>query len=72
MSVTRATIVVGGVLYVGLWVLALAGARSLIEPLAIPLVLVVLVAGGNWLSHYMGLPARSQRFRERNDEGDEQ
>jgi hypothetical protein len=67
MKVTKATIVVGVLIYVFLLILAFNGATILLEPLLIPLILVVMVAGGNWLSHYMGLPSRSQKFRDRDN-----
>jgi hypothetical protein len=67
MKVTKATIVVGVLLYVFLLILAFNGATILLEPLLIPLILVVMVAGGNWLSHYMGMPGRSQKFRDRDN-----
>ncbi len=67
MKVTKATIVVGVLLYVFLLILAFNGATILLEPLLIPLILVVMVAGGNWLSHCMGMPGRSQKFRDRDN-----
>ncbi len=61
---TRATIVVGLVLYAGLWVLAAAGASSLVGPLLVPLVLAVLVGGGVALNRFLGTSPRSPRFEE--------
>jgi hypothetical protein len=61
-------IVVGVVLYVLLWALALNGAGSLVAPLLIPVVLAVLVAGGVALNRWLGLPTRQQHFNDRDDE----
>jgi len=69
--VTRIAIGLTTVVYLILWMFALAGARSLIAVLAIPLVLVVLVAGGNWLSQFMGLPSRSVHFNEPDADDDQ-
>lgn len=64
MTVLRVTIGLGAAVYLGLWAIALSGASGLGPFLAIPLVLAVLVAGGNLLSHFMGLPARPTKFRD--------
>ncbi len=61
---TRATILVALVLYGGLWVLAAAGAGSLLVPLLVPLVLAVLVGGGVALNRFLGTSPRSPRFEE--------
>lgn len=68
MSVQRITLVVALVIYLGLWALALSAAPGLVEPLAVPLVLAVLVAAGVWLQRVLGLEPRRQQFRDR-DEG---
>lgn len=68
MSVTRATIFAAVAIYVFLWILAFNGASSLIGPLAVPLVLAVIVALGVALQRFMGLPARKQHFRDREDD----
>jgi Cu/Ag efflux pump CusA len=68
VSVTRATIFAAVVIYVFLWILAFNGASSLIGPLAVPLVLAVIVALGVALQRFMGLPARKQHFRDREDD----
>lgn len=67
MKVTKITIVVGVLFYSFLLIIAFNGANTLLEPLLIPLVLVVMVGGGNWLSHYIGLPGRAQKFRDRDN-----
>ncbi len=61
---TRATILVALVAYLGLWVLAAAGASSLVGPLLVPLVLAVLVGGGVALNRFLGTSPRSPRFEE--------
>lgn len=68
MRWTRATLIVGALAYAALWVLALAGASALIEPLVIPLVLGVLVAGGVWLNRFVGVQPRRERFADREDD----
>ncbi len=45
----RVAIGVGLAIYIFLWVIAFAGARQLIAVLATPLILVLLIALGNWL-----------------------
>lgn len=70
MKVTRIAIVVGILFYVLLWVIAANGASSMVEPLAIPLVLAVLVAGGVALNRFMGIAPRRQHFKDRDDESD--
>jgi hypothetical protein len=68
---TRATILVALVAYLGLWVLAAAGASSLVGPLLVPLVLAVLVGGGVALNRFLGTSPRSPRFEEpRRPDGD--
>ncbi|HEY5103606.1 MAG TPA: hypothetical protein VII65_01055 [Acidimicrobiales bacterium] len=64
----RTTVVVVGLFYVLLWVIALNGATSLIAPLVVPLVLAVLVAGGVALNRFMGITPRKQHFNDREDE----
>ncbi len=64
MIVTRVTIVVALLGYGALWVLAGAGATSLIAPLLIPLVLALLVGVGVALNRFLGTSPRSPRFDE--------
>lgn len=68
MTVTRITLVLAGIIYVFLWVLAFNGVSSLVAPLAIPLILAVLVAAGVALNRFMGIAPRKQHFEERDDE----
>jgi small-conductance mechanosensitive channel len=62
MRVTKITFIVLGLFYIFLWVLALNGASSLIDPLAVPPILAVLVAGGVALNRFMGIKPRKQHF----------
>jgi len=66
--VLRTTLVVAGLFYILLWVIALNGATSLIAPLVVPLVLAVLVAGGVALNRFMGITPRKQHFNDGEDE----
>ncbi|MHB1088722.1 MAG: hypothetical protein ACYC19_08175 [Acidimicrobiales bacterium] len=68
MTVTKITMALAAMLYVFLWVLAFNGVSSLVAPLAIPLILAVLVAGGVALNRFMGIAPRKQHFEERDDE----
>ena len=68
MKVTRTVIVFGVLVYLFFWVLVLNGADQLVEPLVIPVVLVVLVIAGVALDRYLGITPRKQHFRERDDE----
>ncbi len=61
-------IVLGGLVYLLLWGIALNGGSRLVAPLTIPIVLAVLVGGGNWLNNFMGIKRKPQEFRKRNDE----
>jgi len=73
MKVTKITLVAVGLFYIFLWVLALNGASSLIDPLAVPPILAVLVAGGVALNRFMGITPRKQHFEDpkSEDETDE-
>jgi len=67
VSVRRAALVVGLFFYVVLWVLALNGATSLVEPLIVPLVLAAMIALGVAFTRFMGLPPRKQHFGDPED-----
>jgi hypothetical protein len=67
MIVTKITAVVLALVYLGAWAFALNGASGLIPILATPLVLVVLVAGGNWLSSTMGISRKAPQFKKPTD-----
>ena len=68
MTVLKTTVVVGVVLYVVLLFVAFSGASSLGPILLVPLILAIMVGGLNWLSSFMGLPVRRQKFRRRDDD----
>lgn len=68
MIVLRTTLVLVGLFYVFLWVIALNGATSLVAPLIVPLVLAAIVALGVALNRYMGITPRKQHFKDREDE----
>lgn len=67
MSVRRAAILFGLLFYIVLWFLFFDGATTLGEPLVVPLVLVAMIALGVAFNRFMGLPARQQPFRDRDD-----
>lgn len=57
-------VVVGVLAYAGAWVLVAAGATSL-EPLLVTFpIIVVLIAAGNYLQHWLGITRRPPRFAE--------
>jgi hypothetical protein len=64
----RATLIVAGLLYVTLWVLAFNGATELVVPLAIPAILGAMIALGVALQRFMGIAPRHQHFRDPKDE----
>jgi hypothetical protein len=64
----RATLIVAGLLYVILWVLAFNGASDLVVPLAIPAILGAMIALGVSLQRFMGISPRRQHFRDPKDE----
>jgi hypothetical protein len=68
--VTKITIAVALLVYVGLWILAINGARGLLPILIVPLVLVVLIGAGSALTRYMGIPTHSPKFND-HDQDDE-
>jgi len=50
------------VLYTLAWVAALEGSNALLAVLVTSAVLVVLIAGGNWLQHWLGIRRRPPQF----------
>jgi hypothetical protein len=72
MKFTKAVAIFVVVLYVFLWILALNGVSSLIGPLAVPLILVALVALLVWLQRFIGITPKSPRFVEPKDDKDPQ
>lgn len=67
MIFTKTMIGLGFLLYVGLWVLAVHGATSLVPVLVIPVALVALIAGGAWITRTLGLSPKPPRFRDPDD-----
>ena len=61
-------LVVGGVVYAFLWVLAANGVSSLVAPLTIPVVLALLVYLGLALDKFLGITPRKQYFDEPEDD----
>ncbi|HET9090167.1 MAG TPA: hypothetical protein VFN54_07705 [Acidimicrobiales bacterium] len=68
MRATRVAWVIGIVLYLVLWGIALDGASSLVAPLVVPVVLAVLVYAGVLLNRFLGITPRRQHFAEREDD----
>ncbi len=69
MMLGRVVALLGGLAYVGLWILAVARERSLVAPLVVPLVLAVLVAVGVALERLLGIPPRRPKFPPRPRDG---
>ncbi|NNN03286.1 MAG: hypothetical protein HKL87_04755 [Acidimicrobiaceae bacterium] len=72
MSARRLGWILGGLFYLALWGLALTANHSWIGPLATPLVLGLLVAGGVWIQRFVGISPRHPKFegRSRHDRED--
>lgn len=68
MTYLRATLIVAGLLYATLWVLAFNGAAELVVPLAIPAILGAMIALGVALQRFMGIAPRRPRFHRPEDE----
>ena len=68
MRLTRIMLVVGGVVYAFLWVLAANGVSSLVAPLTIPVVLALLVYLGLALNRFLGITPRKQHFDDPEDD----
>ena len=68
MRLTRIMLVVGGLVYVFLWVLAANGVSSLVVPLTIPVVLALLVYLGLVLDRFLGITPRKQHFDDPEDD----
>jgi len=64
MRVTKITSVVVLIIYAFLWVIELHGATQLLPILAIPPILVILVAGGLGIQRFLGIKPRKQHFQE--------
>ncbi len=72
MRIGPAVAVLGALAYAFLWVLAANGVSSLVAPLTVPLVLIVLVAGGLALQRFMGIPPHRARYRDSRRDPDEE
>ncbi|HTT58852.1 MAG TPA: hypothetical protein VMF33_02285 [Acidimicrobiales bacterium] len=70
MRVTRATLIVAGLLYVMLWVIAVNGASELYVPLVVPAVLIVMIILGVALQRFTGITPRRPKFDDRPDENE--
>ncbi len=70
MIVTRTAIVLGMIAYAALWMIVIAGATAFLPLVVVITVLVLLVAGGNLLQSFMGIPGRPQKFKTPDDEDD--
>ncbi len=62
MRLGRLVAGLGALVYLGLWVVALAREPGLVEPLLIPLVLVGLIWAGLALERVIGVPPRRPKF----------
>ncbi|MGC8499015.1 MAG: hypothetical protein ACP5OV_05900 [Acidimicrobiales bacterium] len=62
MRLGRLVAGLGALVYLGLWVLALAREPSLVAPLLLPLVLVGLIWAGLALERAIGIPPRRPKF----------
>jgi hypothetical protein len=65
---TRGTLIFGLFFYIFLWLLFIKGASTLLPLLVVPPVLVVLVGGGNFIEHVLGIRHRAPKFRDRDEE----
>jgi len=68
VRLTRIMLVVGGLVYAFLWVLAANGVSSLVAPLTIPVVLALLVYLGLALNRFLGITPRKQHFDDPEDD----
>ncbi len=68
MSVTRATFIFLGLVYVLLWAFEINGATNLLGPLLVPPILGAIVAMGVALNRYMGIKPREQHFQDPEDD----
>lgn len=68
MKATKTAIVLLILIYAFLWFLEINGVTSLLTPLAIPLILAVLVAGGVALDRYLGVKPHKPKWNDPDDE----
>lgn len=63
MTYTKIGIGLAVLVMVVLIVLAFTSVPALRAPLVAVVVLVMLIAGGNWLNHYLGIERKPQEFQ---------
>ena len=68
MKATKTAIVLLVLIYAFLWVLEINGVTSLLTPLAIPLILGVMIAGGVALDRYLGVKPHKPKWNDADDE----
>ena len=68
MKATKTAIVLLVLIYAFLWFLEINGVTSLLTPLAIPLILGVMVAGGVALDRYLGVKPHKPKWNDADDE----
>jgi len=65
---TKTAILLLVLIYAFLWVLEINGVTSLLTPLAIPLILGVMIAGGVALDRYLGVKPHKPKWNDADDE----
>ncbi len=68
MKATKTAIILLVLIYAFLWVLEINGVTSLLTPLAIPLILGVMIAGGVALDRYLGVKPHKPKWNDADDE----
>ena len=68
MKATKTAIILLVLIYAFLWVLEINGVTSLLTPLAIPLILGVMIAGGVALDRYLGVKPHKPKWTDADDE----
>ena len=68
MKATKTAIILLVLIYEFLWVLEINGVTSLLTPLAIPLILGVMIAGGVALDRYLGVKPHKPKWNDADDE----
>ncbi|MBU6495318.1 MAG: hypothetical protein KGR42_02740 [Acidobacteria bacterium] len=71
MSAKLLAWILGALFYLALWFVALTANHAWIGPLATPLVLGLLVAGGVWIQRFVGISPRHPKFEGRDRHGRE-
>jgi hypothetical protein len=68
VKATKTAIVLLVLIYAFLWFLEINGVTSLLTPLAIPLILAVMIAGGVALDRYLGVKPHKPKWNDKDDE----